>query len=158
MNHLRTRERSLRQLLEDNFKISRHSRKFAEAMRDVSLKYYFQNLASRRSQFAMELAEEISYYGGREPFMSSTSYERNRMEPGQENEISALRKAIKINKESLQLYHDALCQIYEGSCREVLLRHKAFIENSIFELKSIKSLIKYNTKPKEGSKEKINHS
>lgn len=156
MNHSKIRERSLRQLLEDNFRVARHCRKLAESIIDASLKYYFQNFASRRSQFAMEIAEEISYYGGREPYMSSTSYERNRIEQGLEDQVSAIKSALKINKESLQIYQNALCQIHEGSCREILLRHKAFIENSVFELKSIKTLLKYVPSSRRESKVKVN--
>lgn len=156
MDHSKIRERSLRQLLEDNFKVARHCRKLAENIEDASLKYYFQNVASRRSQFAMEIAEEISYYGGKEPYMSSTSYERNRMEQGMDDQASAVRKALKINKDSMELYQNALCQIHEGSCREILLRHKAYIENGIFELRSIKTLLKYVPTSTEGSKERVN--
>ncbi|MDX1601741.1 MAG: DUF2383 domain-containing protein [Salinimicrobium sediminis] len=155
MNHSKIRERSLRQLLEDNFKVARHCRKIAEHVIDASLKYYFQNIASRRSQFAMEIAEEISYYGGKEPYMSSSSYDRNRMETGIDDQAAAIKKALKIHKESLQSYQDALCRIHEGSCREILLRHKAFIENAIFELKSIKTLLKYvPTNTRNSSKER----
>lgn len=156
MNQSKIRERSLRQLLEDNFKVARNCRKIAESITDASLKYYFQTFASRRSQFAMEIAEEISYYGGREPYMSSTSYERIRIEQDLGDKVSAIKSALKINKESLQVYQNALCQIHDGSCREILLRHKAFIENSIFELKSIKALLKYVPTSKKESKEKVN--
>lgn len=156
MNHSKKRERSLRQILEDNFRVARHCRKFADSIQDASLKYYFQNLASRRSQFAIEIGEEISYYGGKEPYMSSTSYERNRIEEGMDDKASSVRKALKINKESLEIYQNALCQIHEGSCREILLRHKAFIENCIFELRSIKSLMEYHPSSGESSKERIN--
>lgn len=153
MNHSKIRERYLRQLLEDNFKVARYCRKFSESILDASLKYYFQNVASRHSQFAMEIADEISYYGGKEPYMSSTSYERNRMDHVIDK-VAAVRKALRINKESLQLYQKALCEIYEGSCREILLRHKAYIENGIFELKSIKTLMNYVPTPKENFKER----
>ena len=155
MDHLKLRERSLRQLLEDNFKVARQCRKMAENLSDPSLKYYFQNIASRRSQFAMEIAEEISYYGGKEPYMSSTSYERIRLEPRIDDQALAIKKMLKAVKESLQYYQNALCQICDGSCREILLRHKAFIENAIFELKSIKTLLKYvPTNTRNSSKER----
>ena len=155
MDHLKLRERSLRQLLEDNFKVARQCRKMAENLSDPSLKYYFQNIASRRSQFAMEIAEEISYYGGKEPYMSSTSYERIRLEPRIDDQLVIIKRSLKAVKESLQYYQNALCQICEGSCREILLRHKAFIENSIFELKSLKTLMKYVPSSGERSTEKV---
>lgn len=156
MDHSKLRERSLRQLLEDNFKVARQCRKMAENISDPSLKYYFQNLASRRSQFAMEIAEEISYYGGKEPYMSSASYERNRLEPRIDDQFLAIKMAFKAVKESLHYYQNALCQICDGSCREILLRHKAYIENCVFELKSLKTLMKYVPfSSREGSKEKV---
>lgn len=137
------REMTLRQLLEENFRSSRLFRKLMETLKDVSLKYYFQNLASRRSQFAMEISDEIAFYGGKRPFFPS--YERNREENCEEDKKKCIKKALKVNKASLQKYQESLCRIHDGSCREVLLRHKAYVENCIFELKALKSLIKYSS-------------
>ena len=134
----------LRLLFEDNFKVARKCRKTMEAVADVSLRYYFQNLASRRSKFALELADEIAYYGGKKPYFPSDAYEGRWTEISEENKLRYLKKAVELNKVSLQKYQDALGQINDGSCREILLRHKAFIENSVFELKALKKLLKYN--------------
>ena len=158
MSNSDIRERSLRQLLADNFIAARQCRKCAEDLADVSLKYYFKNIASRRSQFAIELAEEISYYGGKEPHMPTATYERTRKEPEQDENVSVIKKMARLHKESLQAYQNALCKIHDGSCREILLRHRAFLENTMFELKSLKTLLKYNSKRSETSKEISNHS
>lgn len=158
MSTQKLKEKTLRQLLEDNFVISKHCRKATEAVDDVSLQYYFQNLASRRSQFAMEIGEEISFYGGKEPYLPAGAYDRNRKEPEDENVFGAIKKTLKLNKDSLQKYQEALCQIYDGSCREILLRHKAFIENCIFELRSLKTLLKYNQQQNGELKQVSGHS
>ena len=138
-------ELTLRQLLEDNFASSRHFRKLMETLQDVSLRYYFQNLASKRSQFAMEISDEISFYVGKRPFFPSTYYENDRVGNFEENKMKRIKKALKINKTSLQKYQESLCRIHDGSCREVLLRHKAYLENCIFELKSLKRLLNYSS-------------
>ncbi len=144
MTKRQNKVKTLRSLLEDNFRISGFCRRSMEKIQDVSLKYYFQDLASRRSQFAMEIGEEISYYFGKEPYIPQAPFDRSRNEVNDLNKFQAIKKTLKFHKESLQKYQDALCFVHEGSCREVLLRHKAFIENCIFELRAIKTLIKYN--------------
>ena len=149
MSEQKAREKTLRELLEDNFITSRYCRKIMETMADVSLRYYFQSLASRRSQFALELGEEIAYYGGKEPYIPTNAYDRLGNNP-EKDRYKALKKALKYHKASLQKYKEALCQIHEGSCREVLIRHKAFLENCVFELKSLKTLLKYNRQAKNG--------
>lgn len=136
------RERNLRQLLEDNFIISRHFRKYAEAITDVSLKQYFKSLASRRSQFAIELGEEIAFHGGKLPYMSPSAYDRQ-SSLELTGKFKYINSAMEFHKQSVQKYQAALGEINDGSCREILLRHKAFIENCIFELKSLKTLLKY---------------
>ena len=154
MNNEEIRELTLRRLLEDNFISSRHCRKSMENVEDASLRYYFQNLASRRSQFAMEIGDEISFYGGRKPFYNSAYYERTRENKKEEDAESCIKQAIKINKDSLQKYQEALCKINDGSCRELLIRHKAYIENCISELKAVKTLLRYST-PQDGELNEI---
>jgi bacterioferritin (cytochrome b1) len=144
-NQEEIRDLTLRKLLKDNFTSSRHFRKFMEAVEDASLKHYFRNLASRRSQFAIEIAEEIIFYGGKRPFSPSSSYQRENNESCKERKIKCLKKALRINKNTLQSYQESLCRIHDGSCREVLLRHKAHIEKTVFELKALKRLLKYST-------------
>ena len=154
MSDLLNREQYLQQLLEDNFMVARHCRKTMESLSDRSLKHYFQSLASKRSQFAVELGEEIKFYGGEEPYIPSLGYDRRWTESDGENNFKKTRKCLKLNKASLQKYREALCEIVDGSCREILIRHKAFIKNSIFELESLKTLLKYNKghDPQQGSK------
>lgn len=154
MSNEEVRELTLRRLMEDNFIVSRHCRKMTETTEDVSLKYYFQNMATRRSQFAIEISDEISFYGGARPFFPQAPYERERKENCEEDRIKCIKKALKICKAGLLKYQEALCRIHDGSCREVLLRHKAFIENSVFELKALKSLLKYRTS-KDGQLDEI---
>ena len=158
MTNEEKRELTLRQLMEDNFTVARRYRGFKETMQDASLKYYFQNLASRRSQFAIELGEEISFYGGKLPYIPSTYPQRKREENCQENMVKCIKKALKSEKASLLNYQEALCRICEGSCREVLIRHKAFIENCIFELKALKSLLKYREPEEISLREVSSHS
>lgn len=134
---------TLRRLLEDNFLMARHCRKISEKLTDASLKYYFQNLSSRRSQFAVELSDEISFYTGKEPYLPSKAYDRSRKIGENNDQFQMIKKTLKLIKNSLRDYQEALCRIHEGSFREILLRHKATIENDIFELKSIKTLIKF---------------
>lgn len=148
MSNRNNRENTLRLLFEDNFKVARSCRKTGQAVADVSLQYYFQNMASRRSQFALELANEIVYYGGKKPYSPSNAYEERWPDSLKENQLHYLKKAVRRNKASLQKYREALGQINDGSCREILLRHKAFIENSVFELKALKKLLKYSMSEK----------
>lgn len=158
MSNKEVRELTLNRLLADNFQSSKVCRKLMETLDDVSLKYYFQNLASRRSQFAIEIGEEISFFGERKPFIPSSSYERKHKEKFEEGKIRCIKQALKINKSSLQNYQEALCRIHDGSCREILLRHKAFIENCIFELKALKSLLKHRNSQDEQRNEIRSHS
>ncbi|NJW53738.1 hypothetical protein [Salinimicrobium oceani] len=143
MNNSKIREATLRRLLEENFLMSKFCRSAAEALTDPSLKYYFQNNASRRSQFAIELAGEISFYSGKEPHTPLQAYDRSRKGEKSGEPEHFIKKSIKRTKKNLESYQEALCKICEGSCREILLRHKAYIENSLFELKSIKTLMKF---------------
>jgi hypothetical protein len=158
MSNEAVRELTLRQLLEDNFRSSRRLRKFTEALEEASLKSYFQKIASRRSQFAIEISEEISFYNGKKPFVPSDSYERIKDNNCQENRMKCIKKALKANKISLLKYQEALCRIHDGSCREVLIRHKAFIENCNFELKALKTLLRYDAPKKEELDEIRSHS
>jgi hypothetical protein len=151
MNSQSIREKILQLLFEENFKVARKYRKTMEALPDLPLQQYFQNLASRHSQFALELADEIAYYGGKKPFSPSGAFENRRVDLPKKSKRQLLKKALKCNKLSLLKYREALCHVNDGSCREILLRHKAFVENSVFELKALKRLMK---SPLENNKEK----
>lgn len=139
MKFTQARVNTLHQLLEDNFSLSRYFRKLSEFPEDVSLQNYFQSQAARRSQFATELVDEIAFYRGKEPYVPSNVYERTRSRESA-GKLWLLKNAIHKNRNSLEKYHLALCCIHEGSFREILLRHKAFIENSIFEFSSLFNL------------------
>ncbi len=158
MNNEEVRELTLRRLMEDNFISSRYFRKSMETLQDVSLKYYFQNLASRRSQFAIEISEEIAFYGGKKPFFPIASYDRSWDLNCEENRTKCIKKALKLNKASLLKYQESLCRIYDGSSREVLLRHKAYLENCIFELKALKTLLQYRKESTKQLDEAHSHS
>ena len=138
------REKLLYQLMQDNFSISKFCRKMTEAFSDPSLKYYFQTLSSRRSQFAAECMDTIKYFGGT-PSLQGDAYERrkNTHTLVGANEAKNLKKCIRVHRQSLLRYREALACINDGSCREMLIRHKAFVENCVFELKSPKKLLRY---------------
>lgn len=144
MSNHATREKNLQKLMEDNFQVAKSCRKIMSAVNDTSLEYYFQGLASRRSQFALELGEEIAFYSGKEPYIPSTAYERRKEGLKEQDPHKLVKKNVKLHKESFRKYKEALCEIHEGSCREILLRHKAFIENSLFELNGLKKILKYS--------------
>ncbi|MGI0107956.1 DUF2383 domain-containing protein [Salinimicrobium sp. WS361] len=158
MNNGKIRELTLRRLLDDNFAGSKLFRDLAESLEDASLKNYFQSLASRRSQFAIELGEEILYYTGKKAPASSSYTVRKRTGLYEESRNKCIKIALRAKKLSLQKYQEALCRIYEGSCREVLIRHKAYLENCVFELKALKSLLKYSAQVKDQRNEMSSHS
>jgi hypothetical protein len=158
MNNVEIRELTLRRLLNDNFANSKLFRELAEFLEDASLKNYFQSLASRRSQFAIELGEEILYYSGKKTSASSSYAVRKRTGSCWESRNKCIKYALRAKKLSLQKYQEALCRIYEGSCREVLIRHKAYIENCVFELKALKSLLKYSAQIEDQQNEMSSHS
>ena len=138
------RENYLRKLLEDNFRASRNCRRIKEVVSDPSLKQYFQNLSATRGQFAIELGEEIVYFGGKKPYVPPKNFVQW-PSVSEENQQRYLKKAIKIHQQSLENYKMALSQVNDGSCREILIRHKAFIEKCVFELKALKALIKFRS-------------
>lgn len=158
MSHPQNREETLRRLLEDNFMIASHCRKAVEKLTDDSIRYYIQNLAARCSQFAIELREEITFYAGKEPYIPYQPYDRNRKDTTNRNSIGVIRKILKLTKTILKNYQNALSRINEGYCREVLLRHKASLENSIFELKSIRTLLRFQDQDIGQLKEENTHS
>lgn len=158
MSNAHIREITLRRLLEDNFMIAGKCRKAAEKVSDVSVRYYLQNMASRRYQFAMELKDEITFYSGKEPYISPHAYDRERKGGLGRSRLDIVRKILKLAKNSYNNYNEALCRINEGYCREVLLRHKAHIEESIFELKSIKKLIQFQYHENGELKEERSHT
>lgn len=157
MSNEEIREMTLQRLMKDNFLSSKECRKLLAALDDIALKEYFQNLASKRSQFAIEISEEIRFYGGKKPYFLSP-YERNREEEGIDDDIKCIKKALKTCKASLLKYQESLCRIYDGTCREVLIRHKAYLEHCVFELKALKSLLKYRAPKEEHYKEIRSHS
>ena len=158
MDNKEVREQALQRLMEDNFLGSRLCRKLTERLKDASLKYYFQTLASRRSQFAFEISDEIEYYGGKKPFFPTQPYDRNREEDCEEDKVKCLKKALRYFKASLLKYQEALCRICDGTCREVLLRHKAALEHNVFELKALKELLKDRSRTNRTLEEVRTHS
>ena len=157
MNNGKIRELTLQRLLDDNFAGSKLFRDLAESLDDASLKNYFQSLASRRTQFAIELGEEILYYTGKKTPASSSYTVRKRTGLYGESRNKCIKNALRAKKLSLQKYQEALCRIYEGSCREVLIRHKAYLENCVFELKALKSLLKYRDQIEDQQNEMSSH-
>lgn len=141
------REKNLRELLDDNFSVSKHCRKTVGAIQDTSLKYLFQSYATRRGHFAAEISDEISFYGGKVPYIPPAAYQRPWPDISEEKKLRAVKRCLKLHKQSYRKYREALSKVNEGSCREILIRHKSYIEKCIFELKSIKKLIKAYQRP-----------
>ncbi|MFD2518033.1 hypothetical protein [Salinimicrobium flavum] len=142
MNEQIKRAKQLQELLIDNFLVARHCRKSTEIISEVSLSYYFQKLASKRSQFAVELGQQTTRLQEVKPAVSPASYENRWSEKAPEDKLKIVRKSIKLYKISLAKYKKALSQINEGGCREILIRHKAHIANTISEMKALKMLLK----------------
>lgn len=147
-DHLK-REYYFRQLLEDNFIVSRLLRKVAEAISESSLENYFNSLANKRNQFAVELSDDIAFYGGKQPFFPPNVYDRRWRKLAASDTLKIIKKFYKLHKQSLEKYQTALSKVYDGNSREVLIRHKSFIENSLFELKALKKLLKYSQEQQE---------
>lgn len=135
--------KQLQILIEDNFLVAKHCRTTMETVSEVSLRYYFQKLASRRSQFAMELGQQISPIGEKNPYIPSSSFAKKWNDISEENKLRNVRKALRLYKHSMKKYKKALSQINDGSCREILIRHKAHLAFAIPELKELKQLIKH---------------
>ena len=150
------REQKLRELLDDNFGVSKHCRKTVGAIEDASLKYFFQSIASKRAQFASEISDEITFYGGKVPYIPPAAYERPWPEISEGKKLRAVQICLKLHKKSHRKYCDALSKINDGSRREILLRHKASIEKFMSDLKGIKKLIKTYQSPR--AKRSLNQS
>lgn len=129
-------------LIEDNFMAAKHCRNTMETIAEISLRHYFQKLASKRSQFAMELGQQISDLGEKNPYVPNSTFENKWTEISDKNKLKNVRKSLKLYKLSLRKYKLALSNINDGSCREILIRHKAHFSNTISELRSLKQLIK----------------
>lgn len=136
------KNKQLQLLIEDNFLVSKHCRTTMETISEVSLRYYFQKLASRRSQFAMELGQQINPIGGKNPYIPSSSFAKRWNDISEENKLRSVRKALRLYKQSMKKYKKALSQVNDGCCREILIRHKAHLAYAIPELKALKLLIK----------------
>jgi bacterioferritin (cytochrome b1) len=150
-DHLK-REMFLRLLLRDNFVLARQSRHIRNLISDPSLIKYFQGLSSRHNQFASELADAISFYGG-EPIPFSSSSTSQNLSAGSLKKL--LKKSYKAHKRALEDYRNALSQINDGSCREIFIRHKARLENMIFELKALKTLMSFRKGQKQHQGQEI---
>lgn len=129
-------------LIDDNFTVAKHCRVTMETISEISLRHYFQKMASKRSQFAIELGDHLSELGGKKPHFPSSSFENRWSEISDKNKLKNIRKSLKLSKQSLQKYKRALSKINDGNCREILIRHKAIIAGQVAELKSLKILVK----------------
>lgn len=146
----------LQYLIEDNFMVAKHCRNTMESISEISLRHYFQKLAAKRAQFAMELGQQMNNLGEKNPHMPNTSFENRWPEISEENKLKNIKKCLKLYKLSLRKYKIALSNINDGCCREILIRHKAHFAEAIVELKSLKQKIKEKMeKMGSGSDEKI---
>ncbi len=136
------KSKELQVLIDDNFDVSKHCRTTMETISEVSLRYYFKKLAARRSQFAMELGQQLNSLGGKNPYIPSSSFAKKWNDITEENKLKNVRKALKLYKLSMKKYKKALSNINDGNCREVLIRHKAHLATVIPELRTLRKLIK----------------
>ncbi len=135
------KSKQLQLLIEDNFLVAKHCRKTMETISEVSLRYYFQKLAAKRSQFAMELGSQLNALGGKNPYVPTSTFEKRWSDISEENKLKNVRQCLKLYKFSVKKYKKALSYINDGCCREVLIRHKAHFAQTIPELKALKKLI-----------------
>ena len=101
------REYSFRQLLEDNLIVSNLLRKVAGPISDPSLENYFLSLANKRSQFAVEISEEIAFYGGKKPFIPPHVYDRRWTKLASADSLKIIKNFYKLHKQSFEKYKDA---------------------------------------------------
>lgn len=151
MNSPDLKNRELQLLIDDNFTVAKHCRTTMETLSEVSLRYYFQKLAARRSQFAMELGQQISELGDKNPYIPTASFAKKWNEITEENKLKNVRRALKLYKFSMKKYKKALGNINDGSSREILIRHKAHFASIIPELKTLRKLIKQKLEEASGT-------
>lgn len=132
----------LNRLLHDNFHVARSYRKTAEAMPDVSLKHYFQKRASKRSQFAIELDQEITFLGGNSTVHDIYPITKKPFDTSEASAYKLIKMCVKLNKKSIKDYQQAISEVNEGSSREILFRHRAKIQEGLIELKTLRSIMK----------------
>lgn len=136
------KSKQLQLLIGDNFLVAKHCRKTMETTSEVSLRYYFQKLAAKRSQFAMELGSQLNDLGGKNPYVPTSTFEKRWTDISEENKLKNVRQCLKLYKFSIRKYKKALSFINDGDCREILIRHKAHFAHIVPELKALKQLIK----------------
>lgn len=134
--------KNLHFLIDDNFTVAKHCRATMETISEISFRHYFQKLAAKRSQFAIELGNQLKELGENKPYIPTSTYESRWSEISDENKLKNVRKSLKLFKRSLSKYKRALSKVNDGNCREILIRHKAIIAGQITELRSLKNLIK----------------
>ena len=126
-----------------NFKVSQFYRRATGVARDKALKAALFRLSSQRAQFAFEIGHQVEILGG-----SFHSYEidgdlRRKSIPLNLSEESTERiceKSILHEKESIKDYTRTLSAVNDGPTREILIRHKAQINNFMRELQSLPTL------------------
>lgn len=151
MNARDPKNKELQILIDDNFVVAKHCRTTMETISEVSLRYYFKKLSARRSQFAMELGQEIQPLGDKNPYIPSSSFARKWNDITEENKLKNVRKVLKLYKFSMRKYKKALSNINDGGCREILIRHKAHFATVIPELKTLRKLIKQKLEEASGT-------
>ena len=131
----------LNRLLENNFFIAKFYRRMVEVVEDESLLKFFKKKASRRFQFAVELSEEIAFL--KESYSSYGPFTPSKKEvaiSSDESLKSLLKRCLDHDREIFKRYTKAISRTNKGSTREILLRHKSFIENSIEDLEALHTL------------------
>lgn len=128
----------LNRLLENNFFVAKYYRKCLQAVKDEALKTFFSTKASRRFGFAIELSEEIGFLKGTRSSYGPFSPLRRRPVVSANDDLEQLlEKSIRNDRLIYQEYRKALSEINEGSTREILIRHLAYIEDSLRDLRAL---------------------
>lgn len=131
----------LNRLLENNFFVAKHYRKCMEAVRSDALVVFFKKKASRRYRFAIELSEEISFLKGKNSSYGPFSPLKRRPEISANEDLDQLlEKSIRNDRLIYQEYRKALSEINQGSTREILMRHMAYIEDSLRDLRALQAV------------------
>lgn len=131
----------LNRLLENNFFVAKYYRKCQQTVKDEALKDFFKNKASRRFRFAIELSEEIGFLKGTHSSYGPFSPSRRRPSiTAEDDQDQILEKSIRNDRLIYQDYRKALSEINEGSTREILIRHLAYIEDSLRDLRALQAV------------------
>lgn len=143
MNERKKWRKVLDELWLKNFRISQFYRRATGAARDKTLKAALIRFASRRAQFAFEIGRQLEKSGGSFQSYGCAEDFRKSIIPiylSEEGTEWIYEKSILHEKESIKDYTSALSIVNDGPIREILIRHKAQINDFTRELQSLQAL------------------